>query len=91
MARQHDPEWLAECRERAPGIAQKFAAGLGQGATVLASPGCPKKCSPCVHECAIRYIIADWWTREHALAEVAARNDAHRRDGNVIHVNFGKS
>ena len=69
---KHDPEWLAECRERAPAIAQRFADGMGQGHTVLSAPGCNKGCTRCTRECAARFISANLWASRHAAAEIAA-------------------
>jgi hypothetical protein len=82
-----DPEWLAECRERAPAIANTFASQIGKGDRVLSSPGCPKGCGTCTRECAIRYIKADWWTREHAKAEAEAAVMTHN---GVSYSDFGR-
>ncbi len=72
IAADHDPEWLAECREKAPGYTQRFVTHIGQGERLLASPGCPKGCAPCFRECAVRGIVADTWTRDWQDAETVA-------------------
>lgn len=59
-----DENWAIEVQERAPGIWQKFASQIGQGDIVLETPACPKGCDDCRRECAVRYIAADWWSRE---------------------------
>jgi hypothetical protein len=72
MLQSIDPAWQVEVQERAPSFAQAFADGLGEGQIRLTSPGCPKGCNPCFRECAVRHIMADWWTRELAEVQSAA-------------------
>jgi hypothetical protein len=84
-----DTEWQAEVRERAPGFAQAFADNMDAGQTELAAPSCPKGCGCCFRECAVRHIIADWWTRE--LAEVQSAERQGLAHNGVIYTVTGKA
>jgi hypothetical protein len=89
MLQPIDLEWQAEVRERAPVFAQVFAEGMRQGQTELVAPGCPKGCAPCFRECAVRHIMADWWTRE--LAEVQSASGRGLSHDGVIYTASGKA